>query len=299
MNQTEVIKLLQERNKVTYCAHDAGGAEVLSSFIDKNGLTGSYLVSGPAQQIFANRIKDYQQCKVTELDPNTNVLVSATGTTDYEINIMRQAVAENVEIFVLIDHWVNYKERLEREDSRIKPKAILVVDQFALEIAKSTFPEITIVQIENSYLSTMKENFLKICNNETRHDFLFICESRSPDSVIESQLIVNNDEDLSYFFEFLRESGQSQASILLRPHPSDLTKDYQCLIPEGFPNVTIDSESDLLKSMSISKVIVGSTSMALVIADLVGKSVYLSMPERKIQPGFNSRFNLLSEIISP
>ena len=82
MNQIEVIKLLQGRNNVAFCAHDAGGAEVLSSFINKNGLTGSYLVSGPAQQIFAKKIKDYEQCKITEFDPDTKMLVSATGTTD-------------------------------------------------------------------------------------------------------------------------------------------------------------------------------------------------------------------------
>ncbi len=296
LNQIEVIKLLQGRNKVTFCAHDAGGAEVLSSFINKNSLTGSYLVSGPAQQIFAKKINDYEQCKLTEFDPDTKMLVSTTGTTDFEFNIMLQANAKNAEVFVLIDHWTNYKERLEREDLKIRPKAILVVDENALEIAKLTYPEITIIQIENSFLANIKEDYLKIRNNEIHHDYLFISESRGQNSVIQDNLAGNNDKELSYFFQFLWETGQSQARILIRPHPSDLKKDYGSLIPKGFPNVRIDSGSDLLDSLSASKAIVGSTSMALVIADIVGKSVYLSIPDRNKLHGFNFKFKLLSEM---
>jgi len=55
----------------------------------------------------------------------------------------------------VIDHWVNYKQRFEREGSIVLPNEIWVSDPYAYEIAKNLFAGISVVELPNTYLNNL------------------------------------------------------------------------------------------------------------------------------------------------
>lgn len=280
VNESELIKELQECKNLVFCSHDAGGAELLSSFIVANKLTGKFLLSGPAIKVFHSKDLPIDENQIDALKAETSILFSSTGTTDFEyasISIARQL---DVKAFVILDHWVNYTERFERRGEVVSPDLILVVDEYAFDIAKMEFPMIEIVLTTNYYFENIKRDFQNFDETMIEYDYVFMCESRSTDSTIKLGSGNDNLHGITYFFDYLNSIGENTSRILVRPHPSDLDKDYTSIVPKTFPCVTISSKQSLQEILRISNVIVGCNSMALVIADAVGKTVFTAIEDQ-------------------
>ncbi len=274
MNQSELLIELQKCENLVFCSHDAGGAELLSSFIVANNLSGKYLVSGPATKIFQSKNLLSEKNQINVLQANTSIILSATGTTDFEYSNMSAGLKSGAKVIALLDHWVNYTERFEQKGKKIVVDVILVVDEYAINIAEREFPTIEIVLINNDFLEGVKKEYCALDVNDIEYDYVFMCESRHVNTNMEQNFDFDNLAGLTYFFDVLSSIGENKARILLRPHPSDLGKDYEEYVPETFPSVKISSEESLLKALKTSGIVVGCNSMALVIAETVGKRVY-------------------------
>jgi hypothetical protein len=277
VNHTELIEELQECKKLVFCSHDAGGAELLSSFIAANKLTGKFLLSGPAIKIFHSKNLLSDENQITTFEAETLILLSSTGTTDFEYSSMLIARQLDARVFVILDHWMNYTERFERRGGEVSPDLILVVDEYAFDIAKRKFPLNKIILTKNYFLENIKRDFRNFNKTAIEFDYVFVCESRSKDSTIQLDSESDNLQGIEYFFDYLSSIGENNSRILVRPHPSDLDKDYMSTVPKSFPGVTISSKQSLLEVLRISDVIVGCNSMALVIADAVGKTVFTAV----------------------
>lgn len=286
MNQSELVEKLQECKTLVFCSHDAGGAELLSSFIVANSLSGKYLVSGPATRIFQSKNLLSEKNQITFLQANTSIILSSTGTTDFEYSIMSDGLKIGAKVIALLDHWVNYAERFERKGKKIVIDVILVVDEFAFNIAERELPKIEVVLINNDFLEGVRKEYFALDVNDIEYDYVFMCESRHVNTNIEQNFDFNNLAGLTYFFDVLSSIGENKARILLRPHPSDLEKDYTEYVPKTFPSVKISSEESLLKTLKTSDIVVGCNSMALVIAQTVGKRVYSAIknPQSVVLP---------------
>ncbi len=286
MNQSELLIELQECKNLVFCSHDAGGAELLSSFIVANSLSGKYLVSGPATRIFQSKNLLSEENQMTFLQANTSIILSSTGTTDFEYSNMSAGLKGGAKVIALLDHWINYAERFERQGKNIDTDVILVVDEYAFNIAKREFPKLEIVLINNDFLEGVKKEYCALAGNDIEYDYVFMCESRHVNTNMEQSFDINNLAGLAYFFDVLSSIGENKARILLRPHPSDLGRDYTEYVPKTFPLVKISSEESLLKTLKTSDIVVGCNSMALVIAQTVGKRVYSAIknPQSIILP---------------
>lgn len=274
MNQSELLKKLQECHNLVFCSHDAGGAELLSSFIVANSLSGKFLVSGPATKVFRSKNLISETNQIAFLQADASIILSSTGTTDFEYSNMLAGMKNGAKVIALLDHWVNYTERFERQNKNIQPDLILVVDEYASKIAEREFPRIEIVLIDNNFLEGIKKEYRELEVNHIEYDYVFLCESRHPNTSMEQRSDLNNLTELVYFFDMLRSIGKNEARILLRPHPSNLVIDYTEYVPKNFPSVKISAEENLLKTLKASQIVVGCNSMALVIALTVGKRVY-------------------------
>jgi hypothetical protein len=186
---------------------------------------------------------------------------------------MSDGLKSGAKVIALHDHWVNYSERFERQGKNIYPDLILVVDEHAFAIAKKEFPKIEIVLINNDFLEGVKKEYCALDINDIEYDYVFMCESRHVNTNMEPNFDFNNLAGLTYFFDVLSSIGENKARILLRPHPSDSGKDYEEYVPKTFPLVKISSEESLIKTLKTSGIVVGCNSMALVIAETVGKRV--------------------------
>lgn len=279
VNESELIKELQECKNLVFCSHDAGGAELLSSFIVANELTGKFLLSGPAIKVFHSKDLPIDENQIDSLKAETLILFSSTGTTDFEYANMSIARKLDARAFVILDHWVNYNERFQRRGEKVTPDLILVVDEYAFDIAKRIFPINEIILTNNYFLENIKRDFRNLDEKTIEYDYVFMCESQSKDSTIELALENDNVQQMKYFFDYLSSIGENNSRILVRPHPSDLDKDYTSIVPKTFPCVTISSKQSLQEILRISNVIVGCNSMALVIADAVGKTVFTALED--------------------
>jgi len=279
VNQSELLIELQKCENLVFCSHDAGGAELLSSFIVANNLSGKFLVSGPATSVFQSKKLLSEKNQTTFLQVDTSIILSSTGTTDFEYSNMSDGLKNGVKVIALLDHWVNYTERFERQGKNIKTDAILVVDEYAFDIAEREFPKIEIVLINNDFLEGVKKEYSALDINDIKYDYVYMCESRHVNTNMEQSPDIDNFTGLTYFFDVLSSIGENNARILLRPHPSDLDKDYTEYVPKTFPLVKISSEENLLKTLKVSDIVVGCNSMALVIADAVGKTVFTAVED--------------------
>ena len=88
MNQSELIVELQECENLIFCSHDAGGAELLSSFIVAKRLSGKFLVSGPASKVFQSKNLLSENNQIAFLQADASIILSSTGTTDFEFSNM-------------------------------------------------------------------------------------------------------------------------------------------------------------------------------------------------------------------
>ena len=235
MNQSDLIKELQECRNLVFCSNDAGGAELLSSFIVANKLIGKFLLSGPAIKIFQSKNLPIAENQISALNAETSILFSSTGTTDFEYSTMSIARQSDTKVFVILDHWVNYTERFKRRGEEVTPDLILVVDQYAYEIAKKKFPSNKIILTNNYFLESIKRDFLKLDEKMIEYDYVFMCESQSKDSTIELALKSDIVQGMKYFFDYLSSISENNARILVRPHPSDLETDYMSITPNSFP----------------------------------------------------------------
>ena len=83
----------------------------------------------------------------------------------------------------MVDHWVNYQERFERDGNCVLPQSLWVSDKEAAEVAQNAFPALAIQQLPNLWLNQLVED-VKRCRSRnhrtnTHHqgsDLLYLLE---------------------------------------------------------------------------------------------------------------------------
>src|SRR3989338_8604235 len=93
-------------------AHDAGGAEILSSYVRQKKLDCIYSLSGPALKIFQQKLGPIKIMPLEEAIIDCDWLLCGTGwQSDFEWLAIRMAKTYHKKVVVFIDHWIYYKER--------------------------------------------------------------------------------------------------------------------------------------------------------------------------------------------
>ena len=122
-------------------SNDAGGAEILSSWLKKYNKKYVLNLSGPALKIFKKKIKVSKNFSKISSCPNTisKIITSTSKNSIQEINAIKYAKKNKIFVISLIDHWTNYEKRFIRNKKKILPNELWVTDKYALRIAKSKF----------------------------------------------------------------------------------------------------------------------------------------------------------------
>ena len=133
-------------------SHDAGGAEVLSSFINHMGISCDYLIAGPALKIFRDKCKNVDSRICSSINLSYDLIFTSTSwQSELEYESLAFSKENNISSISLIDHWCNYKERFTRNKKTILPDFIFVSDKNAFNLASKTFPNSKIHQVENYF----------------------------------------------------------------------------------------------------------------------------------------------------
>ncbi len=127
--------------KLAVIAHDAGAANHILSWAKNQRFdiaSARFCLKGPAQ-VIAKRLlpeikvyDDIESC----LEASDFVIAGSGWASDLEYSAMQLAKTLSIKVVTVIDHWVNYRERLHRHDQMAFPDEIWVTDAYALSLVK-------------------------------------------------------------------------------------------------------------------------------------------------------------------
>ncbi|PIS09198.1 hypothetical protein COT75_02975 [Candidatus Beckwithbacteria bacterium CG10_big_fil_rev_8_21_14_0_10_34_10] len=325
------------KKKILVVSHDAGGANILASLVKKNKGDFKWLLylAGPAKKIFLEKkisiyaealhLKNHRIEKILKLFQPDLVLTGSGGGSSLEIDFIKSAKKNNIKTACFLDHWINYRERFGYPgDWKMNlPDYIFVGDRWAYRIAlKNGFPKKIILQIKNPYFEESLEQAKKVeQNNKKQHQnkkmrILYISEP-----IFQSALKkYRNSHYFGYTeYEVIKDllkiiKSRSMGILLelkIRLHPAEKINKYsEMLKSERYKrirklvSISNPARNLLVQDCIWADIVIGSSSMALFIAFIVGKKVIsyiptnkqvFSFPQKEIKR-INSRKELLKEI---
>ncbi len=267
------------KEPIAIVCHDAGSANIIISWIKKvNIFEKNVFMQGPANKLW---VREYGKANLVDsLDKileRSVTLISGTGwSSDLEHMARKSAKNNNIYSIAILDHWVNYEERFIRNDEKILPDEIWVVDKYAYFIAKKHFPDTLIVQQENYYLKQQLSE-INSCNSKNNKDLLYLLEPlRNRWEGVENA----EYHALDFFAKNISIINKNnKISIRLRLHPSETYNKYMNWINiNKHLNISFDESISLSESIAKSSCVIGCHSYAMIVALEAGKKVYCSIP---------------------
>ncbi|MCG8380343.1 MAG: hypothetical protein MI865_12840 [Proteobacteria bacterium] len=285
---------------ITIVSNDAGGAEILSSWILTQDEPYNLVLSGPAVNIFQKKVGVIKCTPLESAIVDADWLLSGTSRdSNLEIDAIKLARKHKKKSVTFLDHWCNYDQRFIRDGIKTLPDEIWVGDETAFHIAKVEFPKTPILLKSNPFFDSIKKEiaFQKETqkNNLQEPYILYVCTPLN-DHALEKYGDVRywgytEEEAIRYFINNIHAIDPSIKKIILRPHPSEEKNKYDWVIDEYRSIVTIGGDNELLEEIIGAEIIAGCNSMAMVIGLFANKRVINALP-----PGFRTNSLPMPEI---
>ncbi|MDE2427262.1 MAG: hypothetical protein KGM99_00945 [Burkholderiales bacterium] len=266
-------------------AHDAGGAEVVSSWLKHASERFSLTAEGPANLIFDSKFESLNRLELKLAIENCDWVLCGTSwdsTLELEgIKLARQLGKKSV---AFLDHWSNYLDRFSDQGSLCLPNEIWVGDNYAYDILNKCLPEIEKKIVKNFYLEDLKskvQSFSKLGDTNTIN-LLYVCEPIAEHAKKaygnENHWGYTETDAISYFFEHVGKIYNRIDSIVIRPHPSESRSKYDWIKSNADYSVNIGGEKSLIEEIADSTAVFGCESMAMVVGLISNKIVYSVIP---------------------
>lgn len=285
----------EPRKPVCVVSHDAGGAEIVASYVAQSGLDCRFVLDGPAVRVFQRRLGDVRIEALASALPACEWCLLGTGwQSDLEWNALGEARRLGRRTVSFLDHWVNYAERFERGGERRLPDELWVGDEDARALALRTFPGTDVRLVPNPYFADVAREIARL--DGLRRDpspagarVLFVCENLSGFGRLrfgdERHWGYTEFDALEYFFNRIADLDAPVERVRIRPHPSDPAGKYAAVIAARVGLAELGGERPLLEEIAAADVVAGCESMALVTALLARRRVLCCVP-----PGGNVAF---------
>ena len=287
---------------IAVISHDAGGAEILSSYIRQQGLDCHLVLEGPACKIFERKLGHVDVCTLEDaIQQSTTIFCGTSWQSDIEFNAIKLARSLGKYSIAFLDHWVNYRDRFIRSGEIFLPDEIWVGDAMAESMAKEIFPGMKVIMIGNPYLQDVRQELTSI---QTHHSHspdsisvLYVCEPVGEHALKryghERFWGYVEEDALRYFLSNCLALGKPIERILIRPHPSERVEKYSWALHEFDLPIEMGGVRTLLEEIADSDFVAGCESMAMVVALLADKKVISCIP-----PGGRACILPHTEIIS-
>lgn len=268
-------------------SHDAGGAEVLSSYVRAHPAPSCYVLDGPALKVFERKLGPLSVSTIgAALEASDEVLCGTSWQSTLEVEAIAHARTLGLRTVAFLDHWVNYTERFVRNDNPCLPDEIWVGDVDAERLAVSAFPE-TVVRLEpNLYFQELREEFLTIAGSSavrlSGSAVLYVTEPIREHGLLtfgdERHFGYTEEDALRYFLSNAAAVDPAISSITIRPHPAETEGKYRWALTECRLPIVEGGIRALVSEIADADVVVGCESMAMVVALLGGKRVVSCIP---------------------
>lgn len=273
--------------RICVVSHDAGGAEVVSSYVKRNKLDCMYYLAGPAVDIFNKKLGSVISNNLDKCLVESDLFLCSMGWSEHEWQALAKAKEMGKRVIVFLDHWTGYKARFERNGKMHLPDEIWVGDLEAEKIAQKTFLNVPVKLVPNPYYADLKGKFdslpRHVNSSHAGIRILYVCEPTAAESDISKASGYTDHDALRYFFKCISERKELIDTICLRPHPSESQDKYSWVLDNNFTNITIDGKRSLVEEIADCDWVVGRNSMALVVGLIAEKKVLSCIP-----PGGNA-----------
>lgn len=269
-------------------AHDAGGAEVLSSYVRQQGLDCLFSLQGPACAVFERKLGRIDNLALrAALDGSARLLCGTSWQSDLECEAIGLARAAGKPSAAWLDHWVNYRARFERAGVLCLPDEVWVSDACAYALARRELPEVPLRQLENPYFldigASLRAAPRIFAALPGRLNVLYVCEPVREHALLrygdELHFGYTEEQALRYFLSHVAALGAPVGRILIRPHPSEAAGKYAALAAEfGALPLAFSAGHTLAAEVASSDCVVGCSSMAMVVGLIGGKRVLSCIP---------------------
>ncbi|MGZ8221949.1 MAG: hypothetical protein ACXWT0_09900 [Methylobacter sp.] len=278
---------MKQSGKTAIVAHDAGGAEVLSSYVRQQDLDCLFALQGPACAIFERKFGPYQNLTLdAALQGCERLLCGTSWQSGLELDAIELARAAGKPSVAWIDHWVNYRSRFMRDGQMVWPDEVWVGDRDAYNLAREHLPEVPVRLIENPYFLEIKDSL----KNEPplypplpgQLSVLYVCEPVREPALLrfgdELHWGYTEEQALRYFLDNVAALGMPVGRIVIRPHPSEAAGKYNDIVAEFDLPISFSQGHTLSAEVASSDCVVGCSSMAMVIGLIGGKRVISCIP---------------------
>lgn len=258
--------------------HDAGAANIILAWLASQPRRSCRpLVAGPAAALWKQRFGNSPTCATLAqaLDGAAFVLTGTGWASDLEHQARQWAQARDIPSVAVLDHWVNYAARFNRNGETVLPTELWVTDVHAHRIALDCFPGTKIRLQPNLYLE--EQLALIRAPDPARPVLLYVLEpARSTWGRDEA----GEFQALDYFAARLPMLSLPRGlELRLRPHPSDPPGKYQAWIEaNGRLDARLDTSASLGAAMSAARWVAGCESYAMAVAVEAGRSVFCTLP---------------------
>ena len=271
---------------IAVVSHDAGGAEILSSWLRQNQVPYCLVLDGPATGIFERKLGACPTLPLVDaIQLSDWVLCGTSWQSDLEKQAIVKAKAAGKKVAAFLDHWVNFLERFQLGDSRVLPDELWVGDADAQAMAQALFPGLRVVLTPNPYFIDLQAELLAAqppSNGTKKVSVLYVCEPVREHALMaygnERYWGYTEEEALQYFLDHVAELGVDVGAIVIRPHPSESKTKYDWARQKNYLVTETASSKTLLAQIQEADVVVGCASMAMVVALLAKKRVVCSIP---------------------
>ncbi len=278
---------MNNAEKTAIVAHDAGGAEVLSSHVRQQGLDCLFSLQGPALGIFERKLGPVTNLPLaTALQSSERLLCGTSWQSDLELEAIQLARTLGKPSAAWLDHWVNYRERFTRHDQVFLPDAIWVSDPEAYTLARAQWPQTPLRQLDNPYFLDIRHSL----ENEApiypalpgQLSVLYVCEPVREHALLrygnEMHWGYTEEQALRYFLSNVAVLDAPIGRILIRPHPSEARDKYRVIVKEFYSPIVFSEGNSLTAEVASSDCVVGCSSMAMVVGLIGGKRVISCIP---------------------
>lgn len=259
------------KSDVHIICNDAGGALHISALANQLFPNATATLSGPAIGIFASNSTAIPNLDITSnLIANKKILFGSGFYGGFESKLLESDILSENFKMVLLDHWVNYKERFNQEVLTL-PNAFLVTNTRAAELASEIFPQTLVQQIPDFLFAEQKRKYL---SEEPSFDsVLFILEPEASSGEGLDYPIGKIEQYLPVVVNFCRAYGLT--NIILRKHPSQIL-DLNVNFDKSFSKVAINysSNESLVGDLLRARAVFGFHSSALYASAMLGIETY-------------------------
>jgi hypothetical protein len=272
--------------RVAIVCHDAGGAEILSSWLRRYKYSSCVVVSGPAEKIFKNKCPNSEYVKLEDALKKSSWVLTGTGwQSNFELKAISMARDLGIKTIAFLDHWVNYLERFNQNGNIVLPDELWVGDLEAERIAINLFDKIPILLKPNPYFEDILEEISAaqhIKTNTKNVKVLYVCEPIADHALKQHGDFMfrgyTEQDALRYFLKNISALRHPIDLVNIRPHPSEQKDKYIWVKSETELNIQIGGNKTLIEEIIESDIVVGCESMAMVVALLSKKRVISAIP---------------------